>query len=168
MLVNDNIVQLTWKNKVGFVYKAKNLEQIRDFQFETLTGEGWGITYDGTHLIVSDGSEYLFFWDPETFEEHHRIRVLDPSGKAVHNLNELEFVKGEVLANVWGSTDIARIDPESGHVLGILDCKSLLKEDMKRGSQQDVFNGIAYDSKSNTLIVTGKFWNSMYRLAIPW
>lgn len=159
-LVGDSIVQLTWQAQTGFVYDRKSFERTRTFSY---TGEGWGLTYDGTRLIMSDGSETLRFLDPKTFQETGRVQVKD-GGRAVTQLNELEFIKGEVFANVWGTDRIARISPKTGEVTGWIDLRGLLAPHEARNV--DVLNGIAYDAAADRLFVTGKWWPKLFEIRI--
>lgn len=172
----DIVVQLTWQERVAFVYDAETLQQLAEQDVSTLRNEGWGITHDGTQLIVSDGSEYLFFWDPKTLQEKRRVRVTR-SGSPVRNLNELEFIHGWVFANVWQENYIVVIDPVSGRVASTLDCSSLFSQIGNFG--HDVLNGIAYKAAtpvegansaatawSGRLWLTGKYWDSLFEVEI--
>ena len=156
----DKVIQLTWKSKIGFVYDLATFKQLRTF---TYARQGWGITHDGKRLIMSDGSATLFFWDPETFEEIGRLPV-DDNGKPVANLNELEYIRGEIYANVWQSDRIARISPTTGHVVDWIDLLPLRAQAGR--PQQDVLNGIAYDAKQNRLFVTGKNWPKLFEIRL--
>ncbi len=159
-LVGDSIVQLTWQGGVGFVYDRATFQRARTF---TYTGEGWGLAYDGTRLIMSDGTAFLRFLDPKTLKETGRVQVTD-GGRPVQQLNELEVVKGEVYANVWQSDRIARIDPKSGQVRGWIDLKGIL--DPKDAAGVDVMNGIAYDAAGDRLFVTGKLWPKLFEIRV--
>jgi glutaminyl-peptide cyclotransferase len=154
---------LTWTTHIGFVFDLKTFQEKRRFEF---AGEGWGITSDGRHLYMSDGTAYVRVLDPATLEENHRIRVT-AEGAPVDRLNELEWVDGELFANVWGRDVIARIDPKTGHVLGWIDVTGLL-ERSKRGtmSADAVLNGIAYDGKQHRLFVTGKLWPKLFEIQV--
>lgn len=155
-----SIYQLTWRAGIGFVYNASTFEPTRTF---TYSGEGWGLTHDGTHLIMSDGTAQLRFWDPATLTEARRITVRDATGP-VAELNELEFVKGEILANVWQTERIARISPADGRVTGWIDLSGLLTPAERAGT--DVLNGIAYDQKGDRLFVTGKLWPRLFEITL--
>ena len=159
-LVGDSIVQLTWQAGTGFVYDRKSFDRRRSFTYD---GEGWGLTYDGTRLIMSDGSDALRFLDPKTFKESGRVQVKD-GGRPVTQLNELEFVKGEVFANVWGSDRIARISPKTGQVTGWIDLRGLLAP--HEATNVDVLNGIAYDAAGDRLFVTGKWWPKLFEIRV--
>jgi glutamine cyclotransferase len=161
VLWKDKVIQLTWKSKIGFVYDRDTFRQLRTF---TYSREGWGITHDGKRLIMSDGSSSLFFWDPETLKETGHLDV-DDKGRPVSNLNELEYIRGEIYANIWQTDRIARISPTTGHVLGWIELPGLLTD--RERSQSDVLNGIAYDAKSRRLFVTGKLWPKLFEIQVP-
>jgi glutaminyl-peptide cyclotransferase len=156
----DRIFELTWRSEVGFIYDRNSLARVGTF---TYPGEGWGLTTDGTRLIMSDGSPSLRFLDPATQKEIGRIQVRDGS-VPVDNLNELEFVKGEVLANVWQTDRIARIDPKRGRVVGWIDLQGLLRPG--EAPADAVLNGIAYDAAKDRLFVTGKLWPKIFEIKI--
>jgi glutaminyl-peptide cyclotransferase len=157
----DRIFELTWRSGVGFIYDRNSLARVGTF---TYPGEGWGLTTDGARLIMSDGSATLRFLDPATRRETGRVEVRD-GRTPVEHLNELEFVKGEVLANVWQTDRIARIDPRTGRVLGWIDFTGLLSaRDVAQGV--DVLNGIAYDAAKDRLFVTGKLWPKIFEVKI--
>jgi glutaminyl-peptide cyclotransferase len=156
------IISLTWKTQVGFIFDLASLKLQRQFSY---VGEGWGLTQDGKEIIMSDGSAQLRFLDPDTLQESHRIEVT-LRGKSISNVNELEWVKGEIYANVWQTDWILRIDPVSGHVLGVIDLHGILpKSDIVPG-QTDVLNGIAYDAKNDRLFVTGKNWPKLFEIRL--
>jgi len=157
----NRIIQLTWKAREGFVYDKESFELLRNFNYTT---EGWGITHDGKQLIMSDGTANLYFWDPETLVETGRIQVSDIDGP-VSRLNELEYVDGEIYANIWQSERIARISPRTGEVVGWIDLKGLLSPEDKTEAV-DVLNGIAYDEVGERLFVTGKLWPKLFEIAI--
>jgi len=158
-LWQNQIIQLTWRSKIGFVYDAQTFEKLKSFTYHT---EGWGITHDGQKLIMSDGTDKLHFLNPETFKKIGQIQVHDKN-KPVFNLNELEYIQGEIFANIWQSDYIARISPTTGQVLGWIDLSGLLEiEPSKR--HQDVLNGIAYDGER--LFVTGKLWPKLFEIQI--
>jgi len=157
-ILNGRLYQLTWKAGVGFVYDLETFELLRTFRIES---EGWGLTHDGEHLIVSDGSSELQFLDPETFAVVRRVTVRD-SGQSVERLNELEYIRGEVWANVWYEDRIVRISPADGQVLGWIDLDGLYPRSQRR--TDDVLNGIAFDSERNRLFVTGKNWPRLYEI----
>ena len=148
---DTRIVQLTWKSHLGFVYDENSFGQTGRFSYPT---EGWGLTFDGQSLIMSDGTSVLHYLDPQTYTETHSIRVTGENGP-VDQLNELEFIDGEIYANVWQTDFIARIDPQTGQVVGWIDLTGLLGPE-DRTQPVDVLNGIAYDAQGKRLFVTGK------------
>jgi len=159
---HQQLISLTWKSHLGFVFDLATLKLQRQFQY---AGEGWALTHDDKRLIMSDGTSQLRFLDPATLKETGRIEVT-VEGKALHNVNELEWVKGEIYANVWQTNWIVRIDPDNGHVVGVINLAGLLKpEDIVRG-QTDVLNGIAYDAKHDRLFVTGKNWPKLFEIRL--
>jgi glutamine cyclotransferase len=155
------ILEWTWKSKVCFVYDRLTLQPVTQFNYD---GEGWGMTRTSTELITSDGSATLRFRDPNTFQETHSIVVKD-GGKVIDNLNELEFVKGEIYANIWHSDRIARVSPQDGHVIAWIDLTGLLPSDQKIDAEA-VLNGIAYDAQHDRLFVTGKLWPTIFEIRI--
>jgi glutamine cyclotransferase len=162
----NRILQLTWKNGYLLTYDSATLQRTGSVQYRTIDRnlyEGWGITHDGTHLIISDGSSTLRFVDPETFRMVRRLRVKD-GFRGVSKLNELEFVNGEILANVWYKDRIARIDPDSGRVVGWLDLRALRPPTL-RNDREAVLNGIAWDAVSQRLFVTGKNWPTLLEIS---
>ncbi|MFQ5794705.1 MAG: glutaminyl-peptide cyclotransferase [Candidatus Bipolaricaulia bacterium] len=160
-IYGSKIIQLTWRSNVGFVYDKHSFELLQQFNYPT---EGWGITHDGDRLIMSDGTSTLYFWAPETFEEIGRIEVHDDDGP-VTRLNELEYVNGEIYANVWQTDRIARIAPQTGQVIGWIELEGLLNpEDLSK--PVDVLNGIAYDAKNDRLFVTGKLWPGLFEIQL--
>ena len=158
-LVGDRIVQITWLSGTGFVYERSTFELLESFVYEH---EGWGVASDGQRLFVSDGSSVLRIWDPETFEEIGRLRVYDAQGP-IEGLNELEYVRGELLANVYSGDRIARIDPGSGEVIAWIELAGLLDP---RPEEAGVLNGIAFDEAGGRLFVTGKNWPRLYEVRI--
>ena len=158
-VLQDKIYQLTWQNNLVFIYDVATFERLGTLRNE---GEGWGLTTDGARLIVSDGTSSLRFHDPETFAETGRVAVRS-DGQPVSRINELEFVNGEIWANIWYQDQIARISAETGEVLGWIDLSGL---NPSRSGSEDVLNGIAYDSESDRLFVTGKNWASLYEIEV--
>ncbi len=161
-LWDDSIVQLTWKQRRAYAYDRNTFTYQQTFRYQ---GEGWGLTHDGTHLVMSDGSATLRFLDPITFQDVRRITVHD-GRRRIDKLNELEFVNGEIYANVWYSDMIARISPTDGQLLGWLDLRNLWPA-QTRPSKEHVLNGIAYDQSTRRLFVTGKNWPHLYEIRIP-
>ena len=161
VLLRDNLYEITWKSGIAFVYNAKTFEPTKQLKYE---GEGWGLTTDGTSIIMSDGSAVLRWRDPSTFAEQKSMTVTD-HGTPVSQLNELEWVKGEIWANVWQSDQVARINPNTGNVTGWIDLTGILPALDRRGSE-DVLNGIAYDPKADRLFVTGKLWSKLFEITL--
>jgi glutaminyl-peptide cyclotransferase len=156
----DRIFELTWRSGIGFIYDRASLARVGTF---ALKGEGWGLTHDGTRLIMSDGTAFLRFLNPATQRETGRVQVRD--GRVpVEHLNELEFVKGEVLANVWQTDRVVRINPRTGHVTGWIDFAGLLSP--AETARDAVLNGIAYDAATDRLFVTGKLWPKLFEVKI--
>ena len=160
-LVGNQIIELTWQSQTGFVYDKSNFRVLGNFQYP---GEGWGLTNDGKQIYMSDGSSQIRVWDPVTLKEVRRITVKD-GDKPVTQLNELEFVKGEILANVWQTDRIARISPADGKVLGWIDLSGILPPSERSGSDA-VLNGIAYDASTDRLFVTGKLWPKLFEIKL--
>jgi glutamine cyclotransferase len=158
----NQLIQLTWMNQIGFVYDLASLKLERKFSY---SGQGWALTQNGRQIIMSDGTPDIRFLDPTTLREVRRITVTD-DGAPVGNLNELEWVKGEILANIWLTNTIARIDPDSGRVTGWIDLTGLLDPQDVSGARDDVLNGIAYDAKGDRLFVTGKRWPKLFEIRI--
>ncbi len=158
-IMGDKIIQLSWQNYQGFVYDKKSFQLLAKFSYPT---EGWGLTHDGKRLIMSDGTNRLFFLDPQSYSEIDRIEVYDNKGP-VNELNELEYIDGEIFANIYRTDQIARIDPKTGKVLAYIDLKKLLP-DRDYESDTDVLNGIAYDAKGKRLFVTGKRWPKLFEI----
>ena len=158
----DTLVQLTWTSGVAFVYDRSTLTLRRTFHY---TGEGWGLTHDSTSLILSDGSAVLRFFDPSSFREIRRLGVRDENNRSVKNLNELEYVRGEIYANIWHENRIARISPQTGRVLGWIDLSGLLQPEQV-SDPEAVLNGIAYDKKTDRLFVTGKLWPKLFEIKV--
>ena len=159
-IFGDKLYQLTWQEDTGFIYDKDSFELLDTW---TYPGEGWGLTTDGERLIMSDGTNELRFLDPETLDELGRVAVTDQQGNPVVRLNELEYVNGEVLANIWQTDWIARIDPATGSVLGWIDLSGLLPAE-DRMQPVDVLNGIAYDPATDRLFVTGKLWPKLFEI----
>jgi glutamine cyclotransferase len=157
-VVNYSLVQLTWQNQIGFIYDKSTFSLLGNFSYNT---EGWGLTYDGNRLIMSDGSSKLTFLDPITFQKNGQVIVHD--GKtSIANINELEYVNGDVYANIWLQQKIAIIDPQNGNVKGWIDLTGIYQSH----NIDDVLNGIAYDSQNNRLFITGKYWPNLYQIII--
>ena len=160
-LLGDKLYQLTWQTNVGYVYEAETLVLVDSFAYE---GEGWGLTTDGTSLIMSDGTANLRYLDPETFEVTQELTVND-QGSSLTQVNELEYIDGDLFANIYQSDRIVRIDASTGTVEAWYNLRGLLpREDRNR--RTDVLNGIAYNEETGNLLVTGKFWPAMFELRL--
>ena len=159
---DGRLISLTWRSQTGFVFDLATFKQQKEFHYE---GEGWALTQDGKQLIMSDGTPQLRFINPKTLQETHRITVtLD--GRPVRNVNELEWVKGEIFANVWQTNWIVRIDPRDGRVLGLVNLTGILPPGTSISSPDGVLNGIAYDAQHDRLFVTGKNWPSLFEIRL--
>ncbi len=171
--IGDRIFQITWQNGLGLIYDAATFERIGTFTYPTppatMPREGWGLTYDGTHLIMSDGTATLYFIDPEATVASGQLAVVRTvtvtiDGQPRDRLNELEYINGVIFANVWYSDQIVLIDPANGHVIGALDMSSLLSPAER--ATADVLNGIAYDPASGQIFVTGKYWPRLFAITL--
>ena len=160
-VINQQIIRLTWRSEIGFVYDQNSFRQLRAFNY---SGEGWGLANDGTQIYMSDGSAQIRVWEPGTLQEKRRFTVRD-RGDPVTYLNELEWVRGEIYANVWQTDRIVRISPTDGRVLGWVDLSGLLSA-ADRAEHVDVLNGIAYDALGDRLFVTGKLWPKLFEIKI--
>jgi glutamine cyclotransferase len=160
-LLKDKVIQLTWKSEIGFVYDLNNFHQLRRFSY---SGEGWGLATNGRELFMSDGTPEIRVLDGETFQEKRRLKVHDGS-TSVDQLNELEFVEGQIFANIWHSNRVARISPQTGEVVGWIDLTGLLSP-MYRLDPEAVLNGIAYDPVRKRLFVTGKLWPRVFQIRL--
>ena len=160
-VLNQRIFQLTWQSQTGFIYDKSSFRLMGSFNY---SGEGWGMTNDGKQIYMSDGTSQLRVWDPATLKEIRRITVKD-GVREVTALNELEFVRGEILANVWQTDRITRISPADGKVLGWIDLSRILSK-AERPGPDAVLNGIAYDAASDRLLVTGKFWPKIFEIQL--
>jgi glutaminyl-peptide cyclotransferase len=178
-VLNGKAYQITWQENTAFVYDLENFKLLREIKYQ---GSGWGLTTDGTHLIMSDGTHIIKFLDPETFNVVRSITVKKEDGSPVYHLNELEFVKGEIWANIWHSENnatesehgflpnigkpnyIARIDASSGKVVGWIDLAGISPEDVK--NSENTLNGIAYDAQNDRIFVTGKKWKNLFEIKL--
>lgn len=162
-VLGDKIYQLTWQNKKGFVYNFSDFKLIKEFSYDI---EGWGLTNDGKNLIVTDGSNNIYFWDPETLKEIKRISVQDNAGMK-SNLNESEYINGFIYANVYQTDDVLKIDPATGNVVGRIDFSELKKTYPElQAPPSDYLNGIAWDSSGNRIFITGKRWSKMFEIRL--
>lgn len=158
----DKLYELTWKNQTGFIYNFASFTPEGEFHYP---GEGWSLTTDGKRIIMDDGTPQIRFWDPESLKETGRLTVT-ADGQPVQNINELEWVNGEIYANIWETDRIARIDPRSGKVVGWIDCAGLLPESERTPGSDSVLNGIAYDAAGGRLFVTGKNWPKLFEIRV--
>ncbi|MGE3466297.1 MAG: glutaminyl-peptide cyclotransferase [Pyrinomonadaceae bacterium] len=170
-IIGDKIYMLTWQDGIGRVFDAKTFRLLREFSYQ---GEGWGITSDGSNLIMSQGTHVLKTIDPEAFAQVKTVPVMRENGRPLMNLNELEYVNGEIWANVWHSEQpeilgkanhIARIDPATGKLLGWINLEGISPEDQKRDSE-NTLNGIAYDAANDRIFVTGKKWKKLFEIKL--
>jgi glutamine cyclotransferase len=155
----DKIIQLTWQSQKGFVYDKDSFELLQEFSYPT---QGWGITNDGDRLIMSDGTANLYFLDPETFEKVGQVEA--HNNGTVTKLNELEYIKGKVYANIWLTDKIAIIDPNTGQVTGWIDLTGIYTQE--NNNPDSVLNGIAYDTEGERLFVTGKLWSQLFQIKL--
>ncbi|MEO8572718.1 MAG: glutaminyl-peptide cyclotransferase [Pyrinomonadaceae bacterium] len=162
-ILNDKIYQLTWREMTAFEYDLKDFKLLRELRY---SGEGWGLTNDGTNLIMSDGTHVIRFINPADFKTIRTIVINDEKGKPVMELNELEFVKGEIWANIWQTGWIVRIDPANGKLLGRIDLNKLADDEQAKNPHADVLNGIAYDAAGDRLFVTGKLWSRLFEIKV--
>lgn len=163
VILNDKIFQLTYKNQIGFIYDAKTFKLIGQFSYNSK--EGWGMTTDGTNIIMSDGTNNLTYIDPNTLKETKSISVSN-AGYAEDNLNELEFINGFIYANIWTKNYVVKIDTASGKVVGTLNFAALTAEAKNKNSNSEVLNGLAYDPKSEKLYVTGKLFPTIFEIKL--
>jgi glutamine cyclotransferase len=161
-IVGSQAYQLTWQNHRGFVYDADTFEKQREFEY---AGEGWGLATNGEWLILSNGTNEIAFLDPTKGFESRRVIAVTAAGKPVERLNELEFINGEIFANVWQTDEVVRIDPATGVVRGVIDFSGLLPASA-RTPDTDVLNGIAYDAERDRLYVTGKRWPMIFQVRL--
>ena len=157
----DTIYELTWQSEIGFLYDRATFQRKGTFSYR---GEGWGLTHDGQSLIMSDGTHRIRYLDPSTLQTTRTISVFD-KGAPVDKLNELEYIDGEIYANIWQTDRIVRIEPKSGKILGWIDLTGLLQMQDRLG-EEDVLNGIAYDAAGKRLFVTGKMWPKLFEIEI--
>lgn len=160
-LFNNRLYQLTWLTQISFVYDLESFGMVKSFSY---TGEGWGLTHDGHSLIMSDGTNQIRYLDPETFQVQRTINVLEDD-RPIRQLNELEYIKGEIFANIWQTDRIAKIDPQTGRVTGWVNLAGLLAP-ADRTQSVDVLNGIAYDESGDRLFVTGKLWPKLFEIRL--
>jgi glutamine cyclotransferase len=164
VFLNGKVYQLTYTTKVGFIYDAKTFQKLGEFTFPSK--EGWGMTTNGAQLIMSDGTSNISYLDPNTFRLAKVLGVTDNNGP-VSNINELELIKGYLYANQWQTNYILKIDTSSGKVVGKLDFDSIVREEANKFPGSEVLNGIAYDSASGKIYITGKLWPNIFEIKFP-
>lgn len=164
VILNEKIYQLTYKNQTGFVYDLKTFKQTGTFTYKNK--EGWGMTTDGKQIIMSDGTNMLTYLDPNTLKPSKTLNVTN-GGYSEDNLNELEYIKGYIYANIWTKNYVVKIDPETGKVVGLLDLSSIADNAHQRNPNVDVLNGIAYDPLTDKIYVTGKLYRDLYEIEFP-
>lgn len=163
-IFKDKIYQLTWQEQTAFVYDVNDFKLLKEIKY---SGEGWGLTHDDTNLFLSDGTHIIRVIDPETFQTLRTIAVMDERGKPIMKLNELEYIKGEIWANIWEKGWIIRIDPQTGKLLGRIDANKLADEQSDASeSLGAVLNGIAYDAATDRIFITGKLWRHLYEVKV--
>jgi glutaminyl-peptide cyclotransferase len=167
-ILNGKAYQISWQNGLAWSYNLEDFKLLKEFRYQ---GEGWGLTNDGTNLIMSDGTHVIRFINPENFETISTIPVFQENGQPLMKINELEWVNGEIWANIWHSEQInlpnriARIDPKSGKLLGWINLNGISPEDVERG-EENTLNGIAYDAKTDRIFVTGKLWKRLFEIKL--
>jgi len=162
-ILNDKVYQLTWREMTAFEYDVKDFKLLRELRY---SGQGWGLTNDGTNLIMSNGTHVINVVNPQDFKTIRTIVVNDEKGQPLIELNELEYVKGEIWANIWQTGWIVRIDPATGKLLGRIDLRKLADDEQDKNKRADVMNGIAYDAAGDRLFVTGKLWPGLFEIKV--
>jgi glutaminyl-peptide cyclotransferase len=161
LFFNNKLYQLTYKNQLGFIYDSKTFKQIGTFTYANK--EGWGMTSDGKSIIMSDGTNFITYWDPENLKEIKKINITYNGASALY-ANELEYINGYIYANVWTTNYIAKIDTADGKIVGLIDLTSLFQRAKRENPLSEATNGIAYDSKKDRVFVTGKFWPYIFEI----
>jgi glutaminyl-peptide cyclotransferase len=161
LFFNDKLYQLTYKNQLGFIYDAKTFKQLGTFSYSNK--EGWGMTTDGHSIIMSDGTNSITYWDPVNLKEIKKLNVTYNGSSALY-MNELEYINGFIYSNIWTTNNIAKIDPNNGKIIGIINLTPLFLKARKENPTSEATNGIAYDSKKDRIFVTGKFWPYIYQI----
>ena len=162
-ILRDTIYQLTYKTNIAFVYTLKDLKKVKEIPFATESGEGWGMTTDGTYLIADDGTSNIYYYDPATFKVVKKITVTD-AGTLSYNVNELEYIDGYLYANQWQLPYVLKIDPATGQVVAKIDLTDIWNRAKQKDAHADVLNGIAYDPATKKIYVTGKYWPELYEV----
>lgn len=161
LFLNNKLYQLTYKNQLGFIYDSKDFKQIGTFKY--LNKEGWGMTTDGSSIIMSDGTNFITYWDPDNLKEIKKLNITYNGSSALY-ANELEYIKGFIYANIWTTNYIAKIDPSNGKIVGLIDLTPLYLKAIKENPQSEATNGIAYDSQKDKVFITGKFWPYIFEI----
>jgi len=161
LFFNDKLYQLTYKNQLGFIYDPEDYKQIGTFNY--LNKEGWGMTTDGSSIIMSDGTNFITYLDPDSLKEIKKLNITYNGSSALY-ANELEYINGFIYANIWTTNYIAKINPSDGKIVGLIDLTSLFLKARKNNPQSEATNGIAYDSKKDKVLVTGKFWPYIFEI----
>lgn len=161
LIFNNKLYQLTYKNQLGFIYDSKTFKQIGTFTYTNK--EGWGMTSDGKSIIMSDGTNHITYWDPDSLKEIKKLNITYDGASALY-ANELEYINGFIYANIWTTNFIAKIDPADGKIVGLIDLTSLLQRARKENPLSEATNGIAYDKKNDKVLVTGKFWPYIFEI----
>jgi len=164
LLFRDKIFQLTYKNQTGFIYDSKTYQKIGSFAYSNK--EGWGLTTDGKNIIMSDGTNIITYLEPDSLKVIKTLNITFNGSSALY-MNELEIINGYLYANIWTTNNIAKIDPQTGKIIGIIDLSSLFTEAKKKYPGSEATNGIAYDSNKDRIFVTGKFWPTIYQINFP-
>lgn len=163
VIVNDTIYQWTYKEKIGFMYSLKDFKKIGEFKYAS--AEGWGMTTDGKQIIASDGTSQLYYYEPGSFRLR-KTQDITEAGSLSYNLNELEYIDGYIYANQWQAPYILKIDPDTGQIVGKVDFSNLCNTIKAKYPYTDVFNGIAYDSTTKNIYITGKYWPELYEIQL--
>ena len=164
VIFEGKIFQVTYKNQIGFIYDLKSYKKLGSFKYSNK--EGWGLTSDGKNIIMSDGTNIITYFDPDSLKVVKTLNVTF-NGSPALDTNELEFIDGYLYANIWSTNNIAKIDPRTGIIVGIIDLSSLFYEARKSNPMSEATNGIAYDSSKDRIFVTGKFWPTIYQIKFP-
>lgn len=163
LIFNNKLYQLTYKNQIGFIYDLQSFGQIKTFNYSNI--EGWGMTTDGSSIIMSDGTNFLTYWDPDSLHVTKRLNITYNGSSALY-ANELEYINGFIYANIWTTNYIAKIDPDNGEIVGLIDLTSLFLKARNENPLSEATNGIAYNSKKDKLLVTGKFWPYIFEIKL--
>jgi glutaminyl-peptide cyclotransferase len=161
LIFSNKLYQLTYKNQLGFIYNLQDFKQIGTFTYSSK--EGWGLTTDGSSIIMSDGTNFISYWDPDSLNEIKKLNITYNGSSALY-ANELEYINGFIYANIWTTNYIAKIDPADGKIVGLIDLTSLFNKAKNENPNSEATNGIAYNSKEDKILVTGKFWPYIFEI----